>query len=88
MSWRDRAPCQKNPELWFTDNTRSAAVHICRSHCPVMEECNAWAVGARFVGGVAGGVAYGHEGVALRSWTNGQDVTVCRSWCWTYRKEG
>lgn len=87
MNWQERALCQKNPELWFTESTRTAAVHICRFHCPVLKECQAWAVTAVVISGVAGGVAYGHTGAPMRYWANGDDVKLCRGWCWTYRKE-
>jgi transcription factor WhiB len=58
--WRLRAGCRgMDPELWFPRSADSAdarkALHVCRTHCPVWEDCLAW-VTPRVTGGmVAGG---------------------------------
>ena len=40
-------PCQRNPEAWVGKdaNLRAAAANICRTLCPVFEECKAGTFG-------------------------------------------
>lgn len=39
--WRLRAACRREPDLWFDDHAEPSqlAVHVCRRHCPVTEQC-------------------------------------------------
>lgn len=76
--WRDRAACRNHidhdPELWFPvgdgDAARAQAEiakAICRTQCPVVEACLAYALAQppRSVHGVWGGLSE-HDRTALR----------------------
>ena len=43
--WQEAAACRRDPDAWFQPSTvaRSLAVHQCRRHCPVLDECTAYA---------------------------------------------
>lgn len=42
--WRTQAECcQHDPELWFSAESQGSALHICHTHCPVRDQCEAWA---------------------------------------------
>ena len=48
VDWRQDAACRLvDPELFWPEYGRQAkvplALHICRKHCPVRDECFAWA---------------------------------------------
>jgi len=61
-TWRDKALCRSDPSLWDGKATAPEAVHICRSHCPVLNACKAWAVGARLTDVTAGGISWNADG--------------------------
>lgn len=41
--WYERAACRREPDLWLSPSQHSSvltlAAHICRAHCPVLQEC-------------------------------------------------
>lgn len=62
-NWRARAACRHlDPETWFDADLRPMALHICRRHCPVLQECRLNAFDHPPVSGVQGGVAFGLTG--------------------------
>lgn len=83
--WRDRGACRADPDMWFTGETRTAAVHICLAHCPVIRDCREWTETATVCSGVAGGQAFGADGAPMTTWGGGQDVKVCGPACRPYR---
>ena len=58
--WRDEAECATGgypPDLWFEPDTTAEAITVCRTLCPVREECLAWSLTAPSVEhGVFGGI--------------------------------
>jgi transcription factor WhiB len=54
---RGPAPCEYDPERWFSMAGRRVAVHVCR-RCPVVEECRAYAVAACEPLGVWGALTF------------------------------
>jgi hypothetical protein len=58
--WRDQALClHLDPDFMFGARARAEALHICRRHCPVLNDCQAYAQALRpaptdcVMGGVA-----------------------------------
>lgn len=84
--WREQGTCRADPDAWFDSKFRTAAVHICRAHCPVVEQCNAWAQTAVVCGGVAGGIAFGDNGELLLRNGLGQSARICTPECRPYRQ--
>ncbi|MFJ8357231.1 WhiB family transcriptional regulator [Streptomyces sp. NPDC093984] len=70
MNWRDRGLClREDPDLFFpigTINSAQVAIQtdeakaVCR-HCPVTEQCLAWAVDAGPIEGIWGGTTEGER---------------------------
>jgi hypothetical protein len=87
MTWRDRAVCRYDPDMWFTSADRVAAVHICRHHCPVVKECHTAIVPGATTSGVMGGVAFDDDGEPMKKWGSGKAAAVCGPDCRAYRKE-
>ena len=87
MSWLEHAVCQADPDMWFTASDRIGAVHICRSHCPVVEECHSALSRTWITHGVMGGVAFDDAGVPMKKRGSGKAVKVCGPYCRAYRKE-
>lgn len=56
--WRVHAFCAPNPDMWFDVATRPLAMHTCRRHCPVVEQCLKDAREHPPKEGVQGGVAW------------------------------
>ena len=61
LDWQARAECRRHdPELWHPKSAGTAfskaAVAICLHHCPVMEECRAWALRNQEPHGIWGGL--------------------------------
>jgi len=73
--------------MWFTASERTAAVHICRSHCPVLRDCLEALQRIRISHGVMAGYAFAADGVRMTTWGVGQGVKVCGPDCQAYRKE-
>lgn len=64
--WRSLGVCRyEDPELWFTDSQRAEAMHVCRVHCPVVEQCYRDALRIRPTAGVQGGEAWSTRGMPL-----------------------
>lgn len=87
MTWLERAACRHDPDMWFTGADRTAAVHICRSHCPVIRNCLEALQSTEISYGVMAGLAFAADGVRMTSWGAGQGVKVCGPYCRAYRKE-
>ena len=71
-NWRTRATCRDyNPEWWFTtgsDNkNRQRAQTICRTACPVREQCREWAVRNGIEYGIFGGETAKERNTRLRA---------------------
>lgn len=63
--WLTQALCrQYSPDMWFADNGphKALALHLCRSHCPVLDKCAAADLGQR-THGIYSGVSYRANGV-------------------------
>jgi hypothetical protein len=46
--WRDQALClHLDPDFMFGARARAEALHICRRHCPVLNDCQAYAQALR-----------------------------------------
>ena len=68
MDWREKASCRgADPDLFFPIGNSGPALlqideakAVCR-HCPVMEECLAWALTADPVEGIWGGTTEGER---------------------------
>jgi hypothetical protein len=82
--WRDAQCRREDPELFFTESTeaRAEALHICRSHCPVLRECRREARARPPVGAVQGGEAYNASG--KRNGYDFKPASTCRH-CWPER---
>lgn len=64
--WWARGVCRnEDPELWFTDSLRAEAMHVCRTHCPVVEQCYRDALRNRPKAGVQGGQAWSAKGTPM-----------------------
>ncbi|ROT29683.1 WhiB family transcriptional regulator [Micromonospora sp. HM5-17] len=64
--WRHRAACRDtDPELFFpisdTSSVADAAIRICRTACPVRQECLTWALNNGEQHGVWGGLTEGQR---------------------------
>ena len=74
--WRDRAECARrdiyDPDAWFDD--RSFARAVCRSRCPVIEDCLVWALDELTArdGSVAGGLTEGERRILKRRLRGGK----------------
>lgn len=84
--WRDGAVCRADPDMWFTASLRSAAVHICRQHCPVVNDCYEALQYTRIAFGVMGGQAFAADGVPMTSWGVGKSAEVCGPYCRAFRR--
>jgi hypothetical protein len=63
--WLADALCrtqQHDPDLWFADTTqdRALALHLCRNHCPVLQQCAAAQLAPAH--GIFAGTAYAANG--------------------------
>lgn len=56
---RDALCAKSDGDLWFTEADRALALHLCKVHCPVADQCPT-PVG--FSHGVIAGVAYNQNG--------------------------
>lgn len=66
--WRDAAICRTDPERWFNRSARADAMHACRSHCPVVEQCLRDALACPPTDGVQGGVAFNCRSEPFPGW--------------------
>jgi hypothetical protein len=67
INWRLQAACRgDNAELFFQPATRATALHICRTHCPVLEQCRREALAHPPVALVMGGLAWRSTSGSLR----------------------
>lgn len=77
--WREEAQCREYDPEWWTGDHQSGfhkrclhalALHICRHHCPVLAQCEAWARPRteEFVGMVIAGVLWDERVVSGRRW--------------------
>jgi Transcription factor WhiB len=59
LRWRDEAACRRYPNHWWLDvrdsELRENARRICTTECPVVGECEAYAVANHEIFGVWGG---------------------------------
>ena len=84
--WRDLAACRRDPDMWFTPSLRAAAVHVCRKHCPVAEDCYRALRSTSITSGVMAGVAFADDGAAMTKWGVGKSVSVCTPDCRPFRR--
>lgn len=84
--WRDLAVCRRDPDMWFTAGLRAVAVHVCRKHCPVAEDCYQALRFTSITNGVMAGVAFGDGGVPMTKWGVGRSVGVCTPDCRPFRR--
>jgi hypothetical protein len=66
--WRIHGACgREDPEMFFSEarTSRSIALHVCLTHCPVLEQCATFAAQNPPWSAVQGGVAYGKYGQPL-----------------------
>jgi hypothetical protein len=67
-NWTDHAACRPGTDVpadMFSSDTepaKAAALHVCRNHCPVIDECKTEAELQPYRSMVAGGVAYNQHG--------------------------
>jgi hypothetical protein len=87
VNWQERGACRHDPDLWFTGSERTAAVHICRNHCPVIRDCLEALHGTEISYGVMAGLAFAADGVRMTAWGVGKGAKACGSYCKAYRKE-
>lgn len=66
--WRLQGRCRDTPDAWFEAKTRTEAMHICRTHCPVAEQCLLDALECPPKDGVQGGVAFNNERRPYPDW--------------------
>jgi len=88
LPWRAQAACRNvNPDLFFPEQANQAAnvgvaLHICREHCPVWAQCQAWALHEmrerRLWPCVAGGVRWVGAQDAQSSRDCGRAQTISR----------
>lgn len=83
LDWRTQARCRLNPDLFTTNKAAKvhAALHICRSHCPVREQCHADAQELPIFlrhEVVLGGVSYGNSGRPTTRQKAAETCTACR----------
>ena len=57
-AWRREAACRLDPDMFFTEASERAAVHVCMFHCPVWRDCATDAARTRPVLGVQAGVLW------------------------------
>lgn len=43
LNWQTRGACAAAPDLWADPDSAAVALHICRHHCLVLDECKVWA---------------------------------------------
>jgi len=63
--WVRRSACRRrdvNPDWWAEPGNKGLARHICRSHCPVLTACNAWATTGTWDATVVGGLLRREDG--------------------------
>ncbi len=82
-NWRTMARCRLNPDLWTTRIAEMVrpALHICRQHCPVRQQCHAEAVQLPTYlrhEVVLGGVAYAGSGMPGVRQAAAEDCGSCR----------
>lgn len=60
--------CHTRPDLWFAESLkgRALAVHICRTHCPLLDACRKAAADLACPHAVQGGVLYGADGLPAK----------------------
>lgn len=61
-NWMRLSVCRAEPDLWFSEPSRRLAIHICRTHCPVRDQCEADAERIPCTHGVQAGVVYDQFG--------------------------
>lgn len=80
--WRQRALCRGRSNLFESSAYRSFAAHICRKHCPVLDECKAWAAGTSLREITAAGeywTSFGRPSLHLQQDLVGQHNAYCRA---------
>lgn len=89
QSWRERAACKNDPRFTvdaqhgLNNELRAQARHICRAHCPVVEECLADAKENPPSGTVQGGLLWDDWGSRPRKRQPAD--TGCGPWCRQHR---
>lgn len=73
--------CRADPGLFDGQATAREARHVCRHHCPVLAECEEWAVGARLTFVTAGGIAWNSDGTkrVMGMGATAHHSTACRA---------
>lgn len=84
--WREHGRCRAAPDAWFEAKTRAEAMHICRTHCPVVEHCLRDALGSPPTDGVQGGVAFNFDRKPFPGWY-WQPSRRCRACAPTDRRD-
>jgi hypothetical protein len=63
LAWQRDAACRTDPDLfWATDSRQQGlARHMCLAHCPVFDQCRAWAPDANLAESVTAGIAWAKD---------------------------
>jgi hypothetical protein len=63
LAWQRDAICRDNPELFWATTAlqQGLARHMCLTHCPVLDQCRAWAPDADLAESVAAGLAWAKD---------------------------
>ena len=75
-----------SPDAWFEAKTRQEAMHICRTHCPVVEKCLLDALACPPKDGVQGGVAFNNDRRPFPDWF-WQPSRTCKACAPTVRRD-
>ncbi len=85
--WRAQGKCRDHdPDVWFEAKTRTEAMHICRTHCPVVEKCLRDALECPPKDGVQGGVAFNNDRKPYPAWY-WQPARTCKACVPTDRRD-
>jgi Transcription factor WhiB len=84
VGWWEAAICRGLTRMFFSRNSNVAAqaVHLCRTHCPVLDSCAREAARLTPVGAVQAGVWY-HDGNSNAAGPRKRQPAVlgCGPWC-------
>jgi hypothetical protein len=84
--WRALGQCTSRPDVWFEAKSRGEAMHICRTHCPVVERCLRDALKYPPKDGVQGGVAFNNDRKPFPVWF-WQPARTCKTCAPTNRRD-
>jgi hypothetical protein len=94
VHWTTRGLCQANPDMWVSerngklgDRDHVQAVHICRVHCPVFEECAKATMDPIPRVGVQAGILWRKPPDAPGPELRQPPHIRCDAFCYTYREE-